>query len=134
MAVVGGENLPGRLPHRGCSRLGTVGALLLLRMVGLEAVSLCSQGLDKLVELDRALFRLSQPPLEELAVRVRDCVLALELLDTETLLARRARVVLADVGLALNLGCEASVGAAQAIDFAQKIPVGLLTRVTGIGQ
>jgi hypothetical protein len=55
---------------------------------------------------------------------VCDCVLALKLLDAEALLARCARVILADLRLPLDLCAETGTRRAQAVDLGEEIPVG----------
>src|SRR4029079_3427753 len=90
--------------HRRARRLGAVGSLLLLLVVGLQRIALGAQDLDELLELVGPLLRLSQATIEHLGARVRDGVLALEPPDPEPLLDGDACVVLADMRLPLPLG------------------------------
>ena len=53
-----------------------------------------------------------------------DCILALKLLDAQALLARCARVILADLRLPLDLCAETGARCAKTVDLGEEIPVG----------
>ncbi len=109
LAVAGRKELSRRVAKCGARRLGAVGPVLLLLVVGLQPVTLGAQNLDELLELVGPLLRQSHAAVEHLGARVRDGVLALELLDPDPLLARDTCVVLADMRLPLHLGSQPRV-------------------------
>ena len=114
------------IAHRRARRLGAVGPVLLLLVVGLQPIALGAQHLDELLELVGPLLSQSQATIEHLGARVRDGVLALELLDPDPLLARDACVVLADMGLPLHLGGQPRVRRPQPVELCEDIPVGFI--------